>query len=60
LQKYKTMGLKYLLEDSKGNTIVDNRQVLIIWQNYITKLYDRPNGPLNFEDEPKEEVDAGE
>jgi len=54
------MGLKYLLEDSKGNTIVDNRQVLIIWQNYITKLYDRPNGPLNFEDEPKEEVDAGE
>jgi hypothetical protein len=36
---------KYLLEDSKVNTIVDNRQVLMIWRNYITKLYDRPNGP---------------
>jgi len=36
---------KYLLEDSKGNTIVDNKQVLRIWKNYITKLYDRPNGP---------------
>jgi len=36
---------KYLFEDSKGNTILDNRQVLKIWQNYVTKFYDRPNGP---------------
>lgn len=35
---------KYLLEESKGNTIVDNMQVLKIWRNYITKLYDRPTG----------------
>jgi len=41
----KSWNSKYLLEDFKGNTIVDNRQVLKIWKNYITKLYDRPNGP---------------
>jgi hypothetical protein len=29
------------IEDSQGNLIVDQRQVLKIWENYITDLYDR-------------------
>jgi hypothetical protein len=28
------------IEDSKGSILVDNRQVLKIWENYITELYD--------------------
>jgi hypothetical protein len=32
----KTTGI----EDSKGNIIVDKRQVLAIWTNYITDFYD--------------------
>ena len=28
------------IEDSKGNIIVDKRQVLKIRENYITELYD--------------------
>ena len=33
------------IEDSQGNRIVDQRQVLKIWENYVTELYDRPNQP---------------
>jgi len=33
------------IEDSQGNRIVDKRQVLKIWENYITELYVRPNRP---------------
>ena len=29
--------------DSKSNIIEDQGQVLRIWQNYITELYDQPN-----------------
>jgi hypothetical protein len=32
-------------------------QVLKIWENYITELYDRPNRPEILEVEPEEEVD---
>jgi hypothetical protein len=46
------------IEDSKGNIIVDKRQVLKIWENYITELYDQPNQPENLEVKPEEEVDA--
>jgi hypothetical protein len=28
--------------DSQRNRIVDRRQVLKIWENYISELYDRP------------------
>jgi len=28
------------IEDSQGNRIVDQRQVLQIWENYVTELYD--------------------
>ena len=31
------------IEDSQGNRIVDQRQVLKIWENYVTELYDRTN-----------------
>ena len=48
------------IEDSQGNRIVDQRQVLKIWENYITELYDRPNRPETLEVEPEEEVDRRE
>jgi hypothetical protein len=28
------------IEDSQGNIITDQSQVLKIWENYITELYD--------------------
>jgi len=46
------------IEDSQGNRIVDQRQVLKIWENYVTELYDRPNRPETLEVEPKEEADT--
>jgi murein tripeptide amidase MpaA len=52
---------KYWHRDSDGNRIVDQRQVLKIWENYVTELYDRPNRPETLEVEPEEEeVDADE
>ena len=48
------------IEDSKGNLIVDKRQVLKVLDNYITELYNQPNRPENLEDEPEEEVDTDE
>ena len=36
-----TQGIQSIgIEDSQGNRIVDQRQVLKIWENYITKLYE--------------------
>jgi hypothetical protein len=46
------------IEDSHGNRIVDRRQVLKIWEKYVTQLYDRPNRPETPEVEPEEEVDT--
>ena len=40
--------------------LVDQTQVLKIWENYITQLYDRPNRPETLEVEPEEEVDTDE
>jgi hypothetical protein len=48
------------IEDSQGNMIVDQRQVLQIWEKYITELYDRANRPEHLEVEPEEEVDEDE
>jgi hypothetical protein len=31
------------IEDSQGKRIVEQSQVLKIWENYITELNDRPN-----------------
>jgi len=36
-----TQGIQSIgIEDSQGNRIVEQRQVLKIWENYITELYD--------------------
>ena len=56
-----TQGIQSIgIEDSQGNRIVDQRQVLKIWENYITELYDWPNRPETLEVEPEEEVDTDE
>jgi len=34
--------------------------VLIIWENYITELYNQPNRPETLEVEPEEEVNTDE
>ena len=44
------------IENSQGNRIVYQRQVLIIWKNDITELHVRPNRPETLEDEPEEVV----
>jgi hypothetical protein len=48
------------IEDSQGNIIVDQRQVLKIWENFVTELYDRPNRPETLAVEPEEEVNTDE
>jgi len=48
------------IEDSQGKRIVEQSQVLKIWENYITELHDRPNRPATLEVEPEEEVDPDE
>jgi hypothetical protein len=47
------------IEDSQGNRTVDQRQVLNIWDNYVTELYDRTNRSEIIEVE-REEVDTDE
>jgi hypothetical protein len=57
----KTQGIQNIgVGDSQGNRIIHQRQVLKIWENYVTEIYDRPNRPENLEVEPEEEVDADE
>ena len=54
-----TQGIQNIgIEDSKGNRIVDKTQILTIWENYITELYNRPDRPETLEVEPAEEVDT--
>jgi len=45
-------------KNSKRNIIVEKSQVLKIWENYITELYDQPKRPENVEAEHEEEVDT--
>jgi hypothetical protein len=47
-------------EDFQGNRIIEQNQVLKIWENCITELYDRPNRPETLEVETEEEVDTDE
>jgi hypothetical protein len=55
-----TQGIQNIgIEDSQGNRIVDQKQMLKIWENYVTELYDRPNRPETLEVET-EEVDTDE
>jgi len=54
-----TQGIQNIgIEDSQGNRIVEQSQVLKIWENYITELCDRPNQPETLEVEHEEEVDT--
>ena len=54
-----TQGIQNIgIEDSQGNRIVDQKQVLKIWENYVTELYDRPNRSEILEVGPEEEVDT--
>jgi hypothetical protein len=56
-----TQGFQNIgIEDSQGNRIIEQNQVLKIWENYITELHDRPNRPETLEVKPEEEVDADE
>jgi len=48
------------IEESQGNRIVNQSQVLKILENYITELYDQPNWPETTEVESEEEVDTDE
>jgi len=48
------------IEDSQVNRIVELSQVLKIWENYITEIYDRTNRPETLDVEPEEEVDTEE
>ena len=41
------------IEDSQGDRIIEQRQVLKIWENYITELYGQPNRPETLEVNPK-------
>jgi hypothetical protein len=45
------------IEESHGNMIVDQKQVLKIWEIYVEELYDRANRPENLNVEPEEVVD---
>jgi hypothetical protein len=36
------------IEDSQGNMIVHQKQVLKIWEIYVEELYDRANRPENL------------
>jgi len=50
-----TQGIHNIdIEDSQGNRIVEQSQVLKIWENCITELYDQPNGPETLEVKPED------
>ena len=50
-----TQGIQNIgIEDSQGNGIVEQSQVLKIWENYITELHDQPNRPETLEVEADE------
>jgi len=54
-----TQGIQNIgIEDIQGNRKVDQRQVLKIWGNYVTELYDRTYRPETLEVEPEEEIDT--
>jgi hypothetical protein len=56
-----TQGIQNIgIEDSQRNRIIEQSQVLKIWENYITELYDRPNRPETLEIESEEEINADE
>ena len=56
-----TQGIQNIcIEDSQGNRELEQSQMLKIWENYITKLFGRPNRPENLDVEPEEKGDTDE
>jgi hypothetical protein len=56
-----TQGIQNIgIEDTQGNRIIEQSQVLKDWEKYITELHDRPNRTETLDVETKEEVDADE
>jgi hypothetical protein len=55
-QKHGTQNIS--IKGSKGILIVYKRQVLKIWENYITELCSQSNQPENLEVIPEKEEDA--
>ena len=56
-----TQGIQNIgIEESQRNRRVDQKQVVKIWENYVTELYDRTNRPETLEVEPEGEVDTDE
>jgi hypothetical protein len=50
-----TQGIKNIvIKDSQRNRIVHQRQVLKIWENYISQLYGRPNYISELFDRPNQ------
>jgi hypothetical protein len=54
------MDRKYWYQILKGSRIVEQSQVLKIWENYITVLHDISNRPVTLEVKPQEKLDADE
>ena len=48
------------IKGSEGYIRADQKQVLKIWGNYITELYDEAEHPENLGAEHKEEADSDE
>jgi hypothetical protein len=40
--------------------LINLQQLLEIWENYITQLYNQPNQPESLEVKPEEEADTEE
>ena len=56
-----THGIQNIgIEDSQANRVVEQSQVLKIWENYIAELYDQRNRPETLDFEPEKEVDTDE
>ena len=56
-----TQGIQNIgSKDAQGNRIIDQNQVLKIWENYTTELYDQSNRPELLEIELEEEENMDE
>jgi hypothetical protein len=57
LEEKENNGIRTVdIEDSQGNIIADQKQVLKIWEIYVEELYDRANCPEHLNVELKDEV----
>jgi hypothetical protein len=51
------MCVIFRVEDSQWNMIVDQKQVLEVWEIYVEELSNPDNQPENLNVEPEEEID---